>query len=252
MNLQTLLNPEVLADIVPTGPPVYDLQRTYLWSGTFFKTNWDFGTLNMSSLGSIFADPFSASKAWSAYKYIKPQIMIPNMEYISSLIKVVDQPQQNILTEERKIGPLSVQVPTSVSLEPFEVQFVEETLGSVEYFYRNFFLEMTGGGTLTFAALRKLAVSFLFTRNASSLGNALPKSNNSVVNALSGSLLGNLPNNAYLYPHVLPVEYKVDPWDKSADGYQISTIKFIRIPNMGSLQDGSVTMRTLANLVGLG
>jgi hypothetical protein len=216
------LSPGLLTSL-SSGPPVADVQRNYLFTATLFKVDWA-GSLESASylpdLDTATTVINGAKKFLLPYKYLNPLTMIPNLLYISGLIKEVEQPQQNIICEDRQFGSLTVQVPKSVSMDSFQVTFVEEIIGSVEFFYRNFFLEATGGSNLTFRELKKLSLSLLFTREATGIAPGV-----------------STPVNVYYYPHVIPIAYEIDPWDKSGEGFVTSRVTFIRIPEMPSAND---------------
>ena len=163
--------------------------------------------------------------------------MVPNLVYISGLIQKVSQPQQNLITRDIEIGPVTLSIPKSVSMDSFTITFVEEILGSVEYFWRNWFLEMTSGPTLTFHEVKKMCLSFLFTRNATGVGNT---------NVGPLQMGVEAPVNAYFYPNVLPISYEIDEWDKGGESYVASTITFIRIPNLPNFGQDTTAPAALA------
>jgi len=216
------------------GPPIIDIQRNYAFSATLFKTDWNFsgvstyGSNVLQQGASVLTSTFSSD----LYRYLNPIVMIPNLEYISGLIQKVSQPQQNILTKDIELGPVTIQVPKAITLESFQITFIEEIMGSVEYFWRNWFLEMTGKASLTFLEVRKLCLSFLFTRNAQGI--------------IPGA---EAPVNAYFYPNVLPISYEIDDWDKGGETYVASTITFIRIPKLPDLTKPTTAAQTyMANI----
>jgi len=213
------LTPSLLTSL-SKGPPVVDLQRNYRFSGLFYRTDWVSSAVQdvlqlaqAKSIGELFGQ---IGAGFTKYRYINPGLFSANLAYISQLIKAVEQPMQNLITDDKDFGPLKTTLPSSISMEPFVVTFVEEILGSVEYFYRNLFLEYTGGASLTYQEINKVCLSFMFTRNVT-LGGV------------------EVPSNVYLYPKVLPVSYELEAWDKSNDGFVTSRVTFIRFADLPKL-----------------
>ena len=216
------------------GPPILDIQKNYLFSASLFKTDWNTTDLTTNPTTNPITGVTQAVNSLTQYRYLNPLLMAPNLVYISGLIQKISQPQQGIITKDIELGPLTIQIPKSVSMESFTITFVEEIMVSVEYFWRNWFLEMTGGNSLTFSEIQNLCLSLLFTRDATGI---LPS-------LIPGQGAAS-PVNAYFYPNVLPISYEIDEWDKGGEGYVASTITFIRVPKIPNLSGPSVGIQDL-------
>lgn len=264
---------------LPVGPPVVDLQRTYNFSGLFFHDkpenlmsvwNSSMGPASDMMSGSVispsnliadvsFATGASVSQIQSLSDTVQFNLML---QYMSSLIKSVTPPSQNIQTKEFNLGPLIIEIPDKVTMERFDVVFMGDILGIVEQFYRTMFLAATSSnraaksnyGSFTFTELSKLALSFSFTRRLST-GNTLLSGEN-LLGAVEGlgvsipgvSGLAKAARNmtTYHYPKVFPVEITQPAYDKSSAEVAEITLTFIRIPtvrnpNRFALQGQNIT-----------
>ena len=222
------------------GPWVADLQRNYRFSATF-TPQISTGAGNLRGLGSALAGLFpgepSAPKAPGAASLANMARFTAMLLYVSTLVKAITPPQRVIETSDFQLGPLTVPLPSKVTLEGFDVTFLHDVTGMVESFYNLMVLAATstpgaGGGSgyvsgsLTFQALASLAVSLTFTRTMAPLpvGERLPQGPQA-----------DIPLAAHYYPRVFPVSMKTSEFNKSGDELSEITMSFIRLPVMRRL-----------------
>lgn len=210
------------------GPWAVDFQRNYNFTALFSlyqaSDAWnilvkELNTLPSSNdiLAGASADAIALGVPFQAY-----------LAYVSTLVKSITPPQPSIETTEFKLGSLSIEMPTRISLDSFEVVFMHDATGAVETFYRQMFLAATSStkanqrsnGVLTFQALSSIAISLFFTRNYSPGQNPL------------SPIPIELPAGMSYYPKVFPVKMEMGEFNKT--GEDISEIKmtFIRLPVM--------------------
>jgi hypothetical protein len=205
---------------LPIGVPGYRLGEGPLFLTGEPRREYYFSFL----LAMMPHDYFSKedTKLGTAWKLIvfNPVTML----YTSGLAEKVTLPPHKFTLGQVGLGTLQVPFPQHFEISTFSVSYIEDELGSVNFFHRMWMEGIrgfgdNGGGGLTFEELGKVCAMAIYAPSKK-------------IPIGSISLEIPLPTGLEVYPRVFPVQIDKDPPNRSGNSLSKTTVTYARVPRV--------------------